>query len=96
MKLSKKGFLDFLLIIIIFACTGTTTVFITALITNLFGLEKWSLPYILLYIFLIFPLYQFLLLVYAFIFRRFDYFFGRQKKIVKRIGSLFSRETANK
>ena len=92
MKITKKGLLDFFLIIVIFALTGTTTVYASALVTNLLGLEKWSFTYILVYIFLIFPLYHVLLLIYAFAFGRFDYFLVRQKKIVKKIGSLFKRE----
>lgn len=91
MKITKKGLLDFSLVIIIFACTGTTTVYASALVTNLLGLEKWSFPYVLVYVFLIFPLYHLLLLVYAFIFRRFDYFLSRQKKIVKKIAGVFRK-----
>ncbi len=91
MKLDKKSLLDYLLIIIIFGLTGTTAVFASGFIMGALGFEKWSIPYILGYIFIIFPTYQLLLLGYAFIFGKFDYFFSRQKKIGKFFITLFSK-----
>jgi hypothetical protein len=88
MKITKKKTTDFFIIIIIFALTGLTTIYVSSLIAAFFGLDKWSLPYILVYVFLIFPTYHFLLLGYAFLFGRFDFFWGRIKKIKSK---LFSR-----
>jgi hypothetical protein len=87
MKITKKNTEDFLIIIIVFALTGLTTVYVSSLITDIFGLEKWSLPYILIYIFLIFPTYHFLLLGYAFLFGKFDFFWKRIKKLISKISS---------
>jgi len=87
MKITKKNTEDFLIIIIVFALTGLTTVYVSSLITDIFGLEKWSLPYILIYIFLIFPTYHLLLLGYAFLFGKFDFFWGRIKKLISKISS---------
>jgi len=90
MKLSRKNIIDFIIIILIFGLTGLTTVYISSIITESFGLEKWSLFYILVYIFLIFPIYHLLLLSYAFIFGRFDFFWGRVKKLGSKISSWIS------
>jgi hypothetical protein len=87
MKITKKYTLDFIIIIVVFTLTGLTTVYVSSVITDFFGLEKWSLPYILVYIFLIFPIYHLLLLGYAFIFGKFDFFWGRMKKIKTKISS---------
>jgi hypothetical protein len=87
MKITKKNTLDFIIIIIVFALTGLTTVYVSSLITDILKLEKWSLPYIVVYIFLVFPTYQMLLLGYAFLFGKFDFFWGRIKKIISRISS---------
>ncbi len=88
MRITKKNTLDFIIIIIVFAVTGFTTVYVSSLITDIFGLEKWSLLYILIYIFLIFPTYHLLLLGYAFLFGKFDFFWARIKKIISKISSL--------
>jgi hypothetical protein len=87
MKITRKKALDFFIIIIIFSLTGLTTVYVSSLLTDFLGLEKWSLTYILVYIFLIFPTYQMLLLGYAFIFGRFDFFWLRVKKLISKIKS---------
>ncbi|OGU77325.1 MAG: hypothetical protein A2V93_11805 [Ignavibacteria bacterium RBG_16_34_14] len=85
MKITKKNTADLIIIIIVFALTGLTTVYVSSLITDFFGLEKWSWVYILVYIFLIFPTYHLLLLGYAFLFGKFDYFWGRIKKIISKM-----------
>ncbi|MDO8549037.1 MAG: diacylglyceryl transferase [Ignavibacteria bacterium] len=87
MKITKKNTKDFITIIIVFALTGFTTVYCSSLITDFFGLEKWSLSYIVVYVFLIFPTYHLLLLGYAFLFGKFDFFWRRIKKIISKISS---------
>jgi hypothetical protein len=90
MKLTRKNISDFIIIIIIFALTGLTTVFASDFIINSFGVKKWSAAYILGFVFVIFPLYHVLLLAYAFIFGKFDYFKEKLKVLLKKIVSLFS------
>jgi hypothetical protein len=92
MRIKKKNILDFFLVIIIFAFTGSTTLVISAYVMDWLGFEKWSFAYILGYIFIIFPIYHILLLVYAFIFGRYTYFINRQKMILKKITGLFSKK----
>ena len=62
---------------------------------NYFGAESWTLEYIIGYIFLIFPIYQGLTLIYAAIFGKFNFFFSRQKKIVLKITGLFTKNRNN-
>ena len=90
MKLTKNNITNSIIIIIIFACTGVTSVYVSSFIVNSFGMEKWSLHYILVYIFLIVPVYHLLLLGYALLFGKFNYFWGRAKTVVNRIAEWFS------
>lgn len=90
MKLSRKNIFDTLIILLVFALTGLTTLFASSLIIGSLGFEKWSFAYVLSYIFLIFPLYHILLLGYAFIFGKYNFFMGRIKKTIQKIHSFIS------
>lgn len=92
MKEKIKKTIDFILIITIFALTGSSTAFLSGIIMNALGAEPWTIQYIIGYLLFIFPLYQGLTLVYAFIFGKFNWFYSRQKKIAKRILNLFSKK----
>ncbi|OGU30752.1 MAG: hypothetical protein A2057_15910 [Ignavibacteria bacterium GWA2_35_9] len=84
MKLTKKH-IDLIIILLVFALTGLTTVYVSGIITHTLGLEKWSLFYIVVYIFLILPIYHLLLLGYAFLFGKFDFFWEKMKKLFSKI-----------
>ncbi len=88
-KLKKT--LDVILIITVFALTGSTTAFLSGIIMNVIGAEPWTAGYIVGYIFLIFPLYHTLLLLYAFILGKFNFFYSKQKKITLKLVSLFKK-----
>lgn len=90
MKNSTKKTIDFILIITVFAITGSSTAFLSGIIMNALGAEPWTFGYVIGYLLFIFPLYQGLTLVYAFIFGKFNWFYSRQKKIVQKMASLFS------
>jgi hypothetical protein len=75
---------------IIFALTGLTSLFVSDFVMETLGFEKWGLLYILGYIFIIFPMYHRLLLGYAFLFGKFDYFMQRIKKIIAKLTSIVS------
>lgn len=92
MKEKIKKTIDFILIITVFALTGSSTAFLSGIIMNALGAEPWTFQYILGYMLFIFPLYQGLTLVYAFIFGKFNWFFLRQKKILKSIIKLFQKD----
>lgn len=96
MKVTKKNVLDFSIVIVIFGLTGSTVAYLSGIIMHWLGAEPWTLFYIIGYILFIFPLYQSLILVYAFIFGKFRFFYERQKRIVSRIGKLFRRRDSKK
>lgn len=83
-KLKKS--IDFISIILVFALTGSSTAYLSGVITSSLGIKPWTMGYVVGYILLIFPLYQGLTLVYAAIFGKFNFFFQRQKKILFWIG----------
>ncbi|MEM6261693.1 MAG: DUF6787 family protein [Bacteroidota bacterium] len=73
---------DYLVILLVFAVTGSTAAIVARWLMPLTGLERgWNLAYVLVYILLITPIYQVLLLGYAYIFGKYDYFWEKQKKI---------------
>lgn len=86
----KKIYQTFL-VLLIFALTGSTTAILSGYIMSWLGAEPWSVQYVLGYLFFIFPLYQILILLFAAIFGKFNYFFERQKFIVKKIKSIFAK-----
>ncbi|GJQ63547.1 MAG: hypothetical protein SCALA702_26000 [Melioribacteraceae bacterium] len=92
--LSKS--INVIVILLVFALTGTSTAYISGLLTSALGVEKWSLLFWVVWLIFIFPLYQGLTLVFAFIFGKFDYFYTRQKKIANKVLSLFKRKDASR
>jgi len=85
---SLKGW-DLVIVLLVFALTGTTASFAPKFLMPLTGLEPGWL-YWLVYFLLITPVYMVLLLGYAFIFGKFQYFYTMQKRIIQRIGGMFS------
>lgn len=69
------------LILLVFSVTGSTAALLPKYIMPLTGFEKGTVLYIIGYILLITPIYNVLLLGYAFIFGKFDYFYAKQKKM---------------
>lgn len=79
-----------LIVLLVFACTGFTVLFLKKPILGLLGEEaKNSTVYSILYYLLILPLYQVVLLVYAFVFGQFKFFWAFEKRLFKRMGQLF-------
>ncbi len=79
-----KGW-DYAIILIVFALTGTTASFVPKYLMPFLGLERGVL-YWVVYVLLITPVYQVLLLVYAFLFGKFTYFYELEKKTFRWIG----------
>jgi hypothetical protein len=80
------------LILIVFALTGMTVVWIRPIIFHVLGIDHangWIKT--ACYLILVFPLYQVLLLVYGFIFGQFSFFWEKEKKLVNAVIRLFSR-----
>ena len=96
-KLQKKWNLESLrqviMVLIVFAFTGTTILFIKQPILDFFGVQKGGFVNTLFYLLLVLPLYQILLLIYGFIFGQFKFFWEWEKNTARRIGSLFSKKS---
>lgn len=102
---SKPGFLERLkvkwelnslwqvmLVLIVFACTGFTILFVKKPIFDFLGVDTQGGGFIktIIYLLLVLPLYQIFLLVYGFIFGQFTFFWEKEKQFIRRIGRLFS------
>ncbi|MCZ6900678.1 MAG: prolipoprotein diacylglyceryl transferase [Bacteroidetes bacterium] len=84
--------LQVLLILIIFSVTGFSVLFLKKPVVSL--LDSFQLPVWLsntIYFVLIIPVYQLLLLLFAFVFGQFKFFWNYEKKTLKRMRMLFSR-----
>ena len=92
MNTSGSKILNFAIIIIIFSLTGLTSVYVSGFIMQSLNFEKWSAGYILGIIFIVTPIYQILLLMYAALFGKFTYFLDKQKKLFHLILKLFNPE----
>jgi hypothetical protein len=76
-------------IIVVFAITGSSAAFLSKPILSLFGIVRGSVSnwlYYPLYILLIFPVYQVLLVSFGFIFGQFTFFWAFEKKMLKSMG----------
>lgn len=74
------------IILVVFAVTGSTSALIAKPILALFGITKESVSLWLfypLYIVLIFPVYQVLLVSFGFLFGQFKFFWAFEKKMLR-------------
>ena len=82
---------DLMVIFFVFAITGTTSVYIRRYMFDVLGIgdeiNLWLRA--LLYIVIIFPTYQVLLVFYGFVFGQFKFFWKMEKRILKRMGINF-------
>jgi hypothetical protein len=73
-------------ILIVFAITGSTSAYLSKPILSFLGIEKGDISgwiYYPLYIILIFPVYQVLLVSFGFIFGQFKFFWAFEKKMLQ-------------
>lgn len=89
------------IILIVFAITGSTSAFLSKPILNAIGIVKEDVTawiYYPLYIILIFPVYQVLLLSFGFIFGQFAFFWAFEKKMLRsmKLGFLLPKENTSK
>ncbi len=85
-KWGLKSLWQVVVILIVFAATGFTVVFIRPLIFQALGIQDasgWLKT--VSYLVLVFPLYQVLLLGYGFLFGQFQFFWEKEKKLAKGI-----------
>ena len=80
-----------LLIIIVFSLTGMSVVWARKLIWQLFGFTPDTSSWIKVptYIALIFPMYQFMLIIYGTLFGQFKFFWAKEKAM---FGRMFGRK----
>jgi hypothetical protein len=75
-----------LIILLVFACTGTTVLFLKRPVVAFFaGDGEQPLLFSILYYILILPVYNAILLVYGFLFGQFAFFWEFEKRFFKRI-----------
>ena len=75
-----------LVIILVFAITGSTSAYLSKPLLAFFGLTKDNTSlwiYYPLYIILIFPVYQILLVSFGFVFGQFKFFWAFEKKMLR-------------
>lgn len=88
-KWKLESLLQVILVLVVFACTGFTILFIKAPILDFFGVEKGGFLNTVLYLLLVLPLYQIFLLAYGFIFGQFNFFWEKEKQLFRRIAGVF-------
>ena len=79
---------QFIIILIVFAITGSASAWLSKPFCTWLGITKESLGYwiIPVRLILIFPIYQVLLVFIGFIFGQFQFFWNFEKKMLKRLG----------
>ncbi|HEX8561419.1 MAG TPA: DUF6787 family protein [Flavobacterium sp.] len=79
-------------IFVVFAVTGSSAAYLSKPILSWLGIEKDSISlwaYYPLYIILIFPVYQVLLVTFGFLFGQFRFFWTFEKKMLRALGIRF-------
>ena len=80
------------LVLLVFALTGTTVAVVKEPVSGFIGLGQMNkLLSTIIYLIVVLPLYQVLLLVYAFVFGQFRFFWEFEKRMFQRMGRLFRK-----
>jgi hypothetical protein len=81
-----------IVILVVFACTGFTVLFLKKPLLNFLAGEQGnsSLATVLYYIFIL-PVYNIVLLGYGFLFGQFEFFWQFEKRFMERFFKLFKR-----
>lgn len=75
-----------IIILMVFACTGTTVLFLKEPVLSLFAPEEErSWVFTLLYYLFILPIYNVILLIYGFLFGQFHFFWEFEKRTFRRM-----------
>ncbi|MCC5931905.1 MAG: hypothetical protein JJU28_21860 [Cyclobacteriaceae bacterium] len=84
-----------IVIMLVFAITGFTIIFLKDVYFKLLGFDQntpvWIKTFI--YLLLVFPSYQLLILGYGALFGQFDFFWSKEKKMMKRIADIFRKKS---
>jgi hypothetical protein len=79
---------NFAVVMLIYACTGACAAFVSGRVSAYLGLEKWSATWWLAWFLLILPLYNVLLLAFAFMFGRYESFRSRPRQLLSKLRKL--------
>ena len=74
-----------LIILLVFALTGTTIMFLKKPVVAFFTGGEQSLGFTIAYFILILPIYNVFLLIYGFLFGQFSFFWEYEKKFFRRM-----------
>ena len=88
-KWNLKSNFQLLIILLVFAITGSGSLFVSEPLMDYLGISKESLNsylYWTLRIVIVTIIYQFILLLVAFLFGQFNWFWNFEKKIMKKLG----------
>ena len=91
-KWKLESLIQVVMVLVVFACTGFTILFIKNPILDFFEVQKGGFVNTSLYLLLVLPLYQIFLLIYGFIFGQFQFFWEKEKQILRRIVGLFGNK----
>lgn len=97
-RLQKKWGLDslwqVLIILVVFAITGSTIVFLKPFVFAWLGIGDATAPWVktLLYLIFMLPAYQAFLLFYGFLFGQFSFFWEKEKKLFALIKKPFQKK----
>ena len=86
---------DVAAILIVFAISGSSIMFVKPLWFNIFGVTDATPGWLkfTIWVAMVFPTYQAFLLIYGFIFGQFRFFWAKEKKMVQIVGKLFKKRT---
>lgn len=88
-----KNFWHVLLILFLFSITGITTLYVRKFFFGIFGItsETGTVVRVLAWLFVVFPSYQALFLIFGFLLGQFEFVWKFEKKSMGRIKNLFVR-----
>jgi hypothetical protein len=86
---------DVLIILVVFACTGFSVLYVKRWLFDLIGLDAQSPGWLRwgVNILIILPLYQVILLIWGWIWGKFAFFWKFEKRMFSRIGGLFRKKS---
>jgi hypothetical protein len=86
---------DVLIILVVFACTGFSVLYVKRWLFDLIGLDAQSPSWLrwAVNILIILPLYQVILLIWGWVWGKFAFFWEFEKRMFSRIGRLFRKKS---
>ena len=96
-KWGIKSNWDIVAILIVFAISGSSIMFVKPVWFNIFGVTDATPTWLkfVIWLAMVFPTYQAFLLIYGFIFGQFKFFWAKEKAMAKAIGRIFKRKSAS-